>query len=668
MLGRENCCHTEPRREKQVEVTPAPRIDAGLVGDKTDAVVPNQMNAVREQDFDAGAYSGGRRTGAGTTRAAQATHPKSPQDERSVHAKYLAIVMLSLWACGPAGPAVPPQPVQFPPEAGSPVLDVDGLLSTLSVRDKVAQLVMPWIAGTYASADDPEFLRTLAWVDSLHVGGVLVSVGSPLDIAAKLNNLQQRSSLPLLIGSDLESGTSFRFLGGTPFPPNMGVAAGEQVDAAYEIGRITAMEARSVGIHMTFSPVADVNSNPANPIINLRSFGEDPRTVSLLVAAAVKGIQDNGMVAVVKHFPGHGDTDIDTHIDLPAAAATWQRLDSVELLPFRAAIGAGVKGVMSAHIALPAVDLGTRRPATLSPIVQTGILRDSLGFRGLVVTDALNMGSLVRNFPAASIAVDAFLAGADILLQPADPAATIVAVSAAVLNGRISRERLDRSVRRVLEAKRDLGLFRRRTAPLDSIMGEVGRAKYQALSHEIATRGLVLAEDRDGVVDSLRARRQAVTLVSYADERTPRIGLALAAELRARGYPVTSMRLYPNSGAASYDSARAILAPERSAIFVVGVRPSPWHLAGITLPLALSQLIDSTAANGPAVLVSEGTPYMIAETPRVTSYLLAWAADPVTERAVGRALSGVTGITGRLPITIPPRYTRGWGVHRRMFP
>ena len=548
------------------------------------------------------------------------------------------------------------------------MLDVDALISDLSVRDKVAQLVMPWIAGTYASADDPEFLRTLAWIDSLHVGGVLISVGSPLDIAAKLNHLQQRSPLPLLIGSDLESGTSFRFIGGTPFPPNMGVAAGDREDAAYEIGRITALEARSVGIHMTFSPVADVNSNPANPIINLRSFGEDPRAVSPLVAAAVKGIQDNGMLAVVKHFPGHGDTDIDTHIDLPAAPATWQRLDSVELVPFRAAIGAGVKGVMSAHIALPAIDLGTHRPATLSPMVQTGILRDSLGFRGLVITDALNMGSLVRNYPAASIAVDAFLAGADILLQPADPAATIAAVTAAVLNGRISGARLDRSVRRVLEAKRDLGLFTRRTAPLDSIMAEVGRAKYQALSQEVATRGLVLAEDREGIVDSLRSRRQPLTLVSYADERTPKTGVALGAELRARGYQVTSMRLYPNSGAASYDSARAILSEDRIAVFVVGIRPSPWHLAGITLPAALSQLIDSTATNGRAVLVSEGTPYMIGETPRVTSYLLAWAADPVTERAVGRALAGATGITGRLPISIPPRYSRGWGVHRRLFP
>ncbi len=585
-----------------------------------------------------------------------------------MHFKYLVIAVVSLWACGPSSPAVPPQPVQFPPEAGAPVLDVEALVSTLSTRDKVAQLVMPWIAGTYASIDDPEFGRTLAWVDSLHVGGLLISVGSPLDIAAKLNKLQQHSPMPLLIGSDLESGTSFRFIGGTPFPPNMGVAAGDGEQAAYDIGRITAIEAGAVGIHITFSPVADVNSNPANPIINLRSFGEDPRHVSRLVAAAVKGIQDQGMLAAVKHFPGHGDTDIDTHLDLPATAATWQRLDSVELVPFRAAIEAGVSGVMSAHIALPALDPGPHRPATLSPTVQTGILRDSLGFRGLVITDALNMGSLVRNFSAAKVAVDAFLAGADILLQPADPAATIDAVTAAVRDGRISRERLDRSVRRVLEAKRDLGLFGRRTVTMDSITTLVGRAEYLARSQEIAARGIVLAEDREGTVASLRARPQPVALVSYGDDRSPNTGVRLAAELRGRGYPVTSMRLFPSSGAASYDSARAVLRQGHIAIFAVGIRPSPWHLAGITLPRALSHLIDSSAATGRTVLVSEGTPYMISETPRVTSYILAWAADPITERAVGRALTGVTGITGRLPISIPPRYSRGWGVHLRMFP
>ncbi len=568
--------------------------------------------------------------------------------------------MVWLVGCGPA-PVTGPVPVSAPVMTAA---GIDSLLDTLPLRDRVAQLVMPWIPGTYAALDDPELARTLAWVDSLHVGGLLVSVGSPLDIAAKLNYLQQRSPLPLLIGSDLESGTAFRLIGGTPFPPNMGVAAGGGELAAYDIGTITAREARAVGIHITFSPDADVNSNPDNPIINLRSFGEDPRAVSRLVAAAVRGLQDHGLLATAKHFPGHGDTDIDTHLDLPATTATWARLDSVELRPFRAAIDAGVAAIMSAHIALPTIDAGVRRPGTLSPVVQTAILRDSLEFRGLVLTDALNMGSLVRNYTPATVAVEALRAGADILLQPADPAVTIDAVVAAVRDGRISRERLDRSVRRVLEVKRSLGLFAHRGVRLDSIPADVGRAEYLTRSAQIAALGIVLAEDRDGTVDSLRARPQPVALVSYGDDRSPTAGVALGAELKARGYAVSGFRLSPASGDASYDSARVVLERAPVAVFAVAIRPAPWHANGVSLPPALARLIDSTSTAQHTVLVSEGTPYMIRETPRVSSYLLAWAADPVSETAAARALAGAALITGHLPITIPPRYPLGAGLRR----
>jgi beta-N-acetylhexosaminidase len=568
--------------------------------------------------------------------------------------------MVWLVGCGPA-PVAGPVPVSAP---GMTAAGIDSLLDTLPLRDRVAQLVMPWIPGTYAAVDDPELARTLAWVDSLHVGGLLVSVGSPLDIAAKLNYLQQRSPLPLLIGSDLESGTAFRLIGGTPFPPNMGVAAGGGELAAYDIGTITAREARAVGIHITFSPDADVNSNPDNPIINLRSFGEDPRAVSRLVAAAVRGIQDHGLLATAKHFPGHGDTDVDTHLDLPATTATWARLDSVELRPFRAAIDAGVAAIMSAHIALPTVDAGVHRPGTLSPVVQTAILRDSLEFHGLVLTDALNMGSLVRNYTPATVAVEALRAGADILLQPADPAVASDAVVAAVRDGRISRERLDRSVRRVLEVKRSLGLFAHRGVRLDSIPAEVGRAVYLARGAQIATLGIVLAEDRHGTVDSLRARPQPVALVSYGDDRSPDAGLRLAAELRARGYAVSGFRLSPASGDAGYDSARVVLGRAPVAVFAVAIRPAPWHANGVSLPPALARLIDSTSTARRTVLISEGTPYMIRETPGVSSYLLAWAADPVSETAAARALAGAALITGRLPITIPPRYPLGAGLRR----
>ncbi|HEX6645229.1 MAG TPA: glycoside hydrolase family 3 N-terminal domain-containing protein [Gemmatimonadales bacterium] len=553
-------------------------------------------------------------------------------------------------ACAPT--LQPPVPV-----AG----DVNRLLDSLPLRERIAQLVMPWIPGTYAALDEPGLAQALGWVDSLKVGGVIISVGSPLDVAAKLNALQSASRIPLLVASDLESGTMIRLNGGTPFPPNMGVGAGGRELDAYEIGRITALEGRAVGIHFAFAPAADVNSNPANPIINTRSFGEDPAAVGRLVAAAVKGIQEHGMIATAKHFPGHGDTETDSHLSLPVIAADWARIDSLELVPFRSAIAAGVHAVMSAHIALPAIDSGESRPATVAPNVLTGILRDSLGFRGLTVTDALNMGGVVSKYGPGEAAVLAFLAGADLLLMPADARAAIDAMEQAVTSGRIPRERLDASVRRMLEWKKRLGLFARRHVDLDSVMATVGSAEFQAISRDIATRSIVLAAD-DGTVDSLRAAPRRIAVVSYADGPREAIGTAFAAELRAQGHTVSTIRLSAESGPAAFDSARSRLASVPFAAFAVSVRPVD-SKGSIALPPLMNALVDSAAARGPTVLVSFGSPYIVAETPRVRSYLIAWAANAATERAAAQALAGAP-ITGKLPISIPPVFRRGEGFER----
>lgn len=557
---------------------------------------------------------------------------------------------------GAAGGCVPATTVPAPVTS-----DVDRLIDSLPLRERIAQLVMPWIPGTYAPLDEPGFAQAREWVDSLRVGGVIVSVGSPLDIAAKLNALQAASRIPLLVASDLESGTTIRLNGGTYFPPNMGVgAAGRELDA-YQIGRITALEGRAVGIHFAFAPAADVNNNPANPIINTRSFGEDPEAVARLVAAAVRGIQEHGMIATVKHFPGHGDTETDSHLALPVIAADWARFDSVELIPFRAAIDAGVHAVMSAHIALPGIDPGQSRPATVAPNILTGLLRDSLGFRGLTVTDALNMGGVVSKYGAGEATVLAFLAGADLLLMPVNAAEAIDAMQAAVASGRIPRERLDASVRRVLEWKKRLGLFAERFVDLDSVMATVGRAEFQGTSREIAERSIVLAAD-DGTVDSLRAAPRPLTLVSYADGARESIGASFAAELRARGHTVTSVRLHAESGPMAFDSARAALARSPFAVFAVAVRPVD-RKGSIAIPPLMNALIDSSATLRPTTLVSFGSPYIVTETPRVRSYLLGWAANPASERAAAHALSGAP-ITGKLPISIPPVYRVGEGFER----
>src|SRR5881396_576402 len=343
--------------------------------------------------------------------------------------RLLALVLVT--GCASPPPRALPRPADLRPEPHPETSQpVDSLLAALSTRQRVAQLVVPWLAGSYTAVDDSLFQVAARWVDSLEVGGLIISVGSPFDIAAKLNALQRRSRLPLLVSADLEWGAGMRVIGGTAFPHIMAAGATGNPRDAYAIGEAAATEGRAVGIHVNFAPDADVNNNPLNPIINIRSFGEDPRAVSRLVRAYVRGLQDNGMLATLKHFPGHGDTETDSHIGLPIIRADYGRLDSVELVPFRAGIDAGAQVVMSAHIAFPAFTGET--PATLSAAMLTGVLRDSLKFKGLVVTDALQMGAIVAKYGAGEAAVRAFEAGSDLLLMPADPDSAIASMLVAL--------------------------------------------------------------------------------------------------------------------------------------------------------------------------------------------------------------------------------------------
>jgi beta-N-acetylhexosaminidase len=552
-------------------------------------------------------------------------------------------------------------PADLPGQAASP--RARHLLGRMSLEAQAAQLVMPWLDGRYAARDARAMEAALHWVDSLAVGGIVVSIGSPLDIAAKLNHLQSRSRVPLLIASDLEGGSAFRFEGGTPFPTNMGVAATGREEDAFQMGRITALEGRAVGVHITFSPVADVNSNPANPIINTRSFGGDPGAVGRLVAATVRGIQSGGLMATAKHFPGHGDTETDSHVALPVIPAGWDRLAAVELPPFRAAIAAGAGAVMSGHIALPRLEPDSTRPATLSRAIMTGVLRDSLGFDGLVVTDALDMGALVSRFGAGELAVQALEAGADILLMPTDPAEAIRAVAAAVRSGRVPAARLHQSVLRVLAAKEQAGLFSQRGVPLDSIAGVVGRREFADTARAVSARALVLLRDSAGTADRLRQAPQQVAVVVYGETPDPGLGATFTAELRARGHRAgPAFRLLPASGPASYDSARAVLRGAPVALFAVSVRATAWR-GTIAMPEPLAELIAATGRERPTVLVSFGSPYLLGQVPSAASYLLAWTANPLTEAAAAAALSGAA-ITGRVPIDHPPHFRAGDGLVR----
>jgi beta-N-acetylhexosaminidase len=537
---------------------------------------------------------------------------------------------------------------------------VDSLLGTLSVEEKVGQLLMPWLLGNFAAYESEEFDTLEYWIDSLQVGGIVISLGSPLDVAAKLNALQQRARVPLLISADLEWGTGMRLSGGTAFPVAMAFGATNRELDAYQLGRVTALEARAVGIHWTFSPVTDLNNDPKNPIINTRSFGEDPEAAARLVAAYVRGAEEHGLFTTAKHFPGHGDTDVDSHAGLPVVSACWDRLDTLELVPFRAAIHAGVTSVMTGHLALPCVDSGVAAPATLSPRIVTGVLRDSLGFKGVVVTDALTMGAIVAGYGAGESAVRALLAGNDVLLVPADLRVARDALVEAVRSGRVAPERLDASVRRVLALKRRAGLYPGRTVPLDSVPAIVGQRAFQAIADDVAARALTLV--REGPLPAFRATRGRTAVITYAEESNLSIGNTLIRELRLLGDTVATFRLYPASGPLSYDSARTLVRRYPRTLFAVSVRA----IAGrghVDMPGALAVLVLETDRRSPVALASLGSPYLLTQLPGFCgAYLVAWGDVPATERAVARVLAGGAPVTGRLPITVSERYRRGHGI------
>ena len=560
------------------------------------------------------------------------------------------LIVLVLAACGGRTITAPrlPQPVA-----------VDAVLAKLTVRQKVAQLVVPWLGGNYMALDDSAFQIATRWVDTLEVGGIIISVGSPYDIAAKLNTLQRRSKLPLLVSADLEWGAAMRVVGATAFPYIMAAGATGNEHDGYTIGRVAALEGRAVGIHVNFAPDADVNNNPLNPIINTRSFGEDPHAVARLVRAYVHGLQDNGMLATLKHFPGHGDTDADSHLGLPTIRVNYQRLDSVELVPFRAGIDAGAQVVMSAHIAFPAFTGDA--PATLSAAMLTGVLRDSLKFKGLVVTDALQMGAIVAKYGAGEAAVRAFEAGSDLLLMPADPDSAIYSMLVALQTGRLTTARLDASVRRMLEIKRQLGLFAQRTVPLDSIARVVGSKTFQDAADDIAQRSLTLVRDTTGIVARLRGARSRMAIIAYGDELNSYVGQRMLELMRAGGDTVGFFRLWPMSGTASYDSARVVIGRAPTVIFAMNVRPIAAK-GSIALPDSLARLITMTDSVKPTVLVSLGSPYLLNQTPTVKSYLIAWSGVRPAERAAARALLGWSPIRGKLPIRIPPAYPIGAGL------
>ncbi len=575
---------------------------------------------------------------------------------------FLAVMLAACSPARPPAPAAPPPPPSPAPTAEAPDAGeawVERTLAGMTTRQRVAQLVFPWISGKAPAADAEEAGRMLEWVGRGEVGGLIVSIGTPQGLAAKLDAAQRRAAVPLLVVSDLETGPGMRLTpGGTSMPPAMAFGAAGDEGLAREAGRVTAAEARAVGIHLTFGPVLDVNSNPANPIINVRSFGESPEAVARMASAWIAGAREGGLLTVGKHFPGHGDTHADSHVGLAAISGDAARLERVELVPFRAAARAGMDGVLVGHIAVQGVEGASAPPASLSPRIVGGLLRNELRFDGIVFTDALNMGAVTRAYPVAEASIRALLAGADALLQPPGHEEVVDSIVSAVRAGRIPQARIDDAARRVLRAKARAGLHRPRAAA-PPLARAVGTPEHARVARAVAERSIVLVRDRNGAVPVRRGTR--VLHVTYASRGGE--GEMLQRELTAGGLVVERARVGPGTSAAVFDSLRARAAAAEVVVASVAISPVQYRALGIGG--GFGAWVESVAASGrPVIAVSLGSPYLLGSFPSAPAYLLAWDSGAASEVAAARALLGAAAIRGRLPVSLPPYHRIGEGIDR----
>jgi len=535
-------------------------------------------------------------------------------------------------------------------------------LRSMTLRDKAAQLVIMPIYGEPAHARSAEFRKYQHYIRDLHVGGIIVTGHSlsggvrnaePYAMAALINRLQKMSRIPLFVAADFERGASMRVNSTTPWPYAMAFAAAKDLESITEEGAETARDARALGVNWLFAPVADVNNNPDNPIINIRSFGENPTDVSSFVSAYITGAHSdrkNPVLVTAKHFPGHGDTAEDSHMGLARLDADRARIDSVELVPFKEAIAAGVDSVMTAHLAVPAIE-PDNIPATVSSKVVTGVLREDLGFHGLVVTDAMDMQGLAALFDTQEASVRAIEAGADVLLMPKRAEDAINGIVAAVQRGRISRKRLDESVSRVLAAKTRLGLNRKKLVDLDNIADVVDSPESEERAQQVADRAVTLVKD---TADSLPLRHpENACLIALPEGRRTQQGLRLVEEVKKRGPGVTTTVLDPNMSKADLDQVAEKTSGCSQIVIAAYVAVSAYR-GNVALTGNYPEFVNSLIAGKiPVILAALGNPYLVRSFPEATAYLTTFSPTPTSETALAKALFGEIAIGGHLPVSIP---------------
>ncbi len=572
---------------------------------------------------------------------------------------FAAGFILSALVFGQARPAAKPKPPATKsapaatPAATNPVAQ---WMKSMTLRDKIAQLMVVHSYGDSPAARTKEYKRLRHAVADLHVGGIIVinrvvrgSVvnAEPHEMATFFNRMQRLAHVPLIMAGDFERGASMRVSNTTKYPHAMAFGAAGDLKFTFEAGAATARESRALGVHWVFAPDADVNNNPDNPIINIRSYGEDPKLVSAQVKAFIEGAHSDPkshILVTAKHFPGHGDTAVDSHMGLPRIEASKERMEAVELVPFRAAIDAGVDAVMTAHMSVPALD-PEEVPATVSKPIMSGLLRKDLHFNGIIVTDAMNMAGLAKMYAPGEAAVRSLEAGVDVLLMPPNPDAAIEAIVKAVASGRIKRARIDESVVKILAAKVKLGIAQSRYVNLEGLSDRLDVEADQERAQQVADRAVALIINKDSALP-LKKPAEACYVV-LAENRNSKQGLQFVDELKDRAPKVNVQRFEPNAYPAELSDAVKLAATCDNIVVAAFVTAAEYR-GKVALPGGFEAMTNQLIASGrPVTLISLGSPYLVRSFPKVAAYFTTYSTALTSEISAVKALFGDIEMKGK---------------------
>ncbi len=535
-------------------------------------------------------------------------------------------------------------------------------LSKMTLEQKIGQMVACRYSGNFVNRNSEYFQNLKTLIVEYKIGGLIIFGGEVYESAILTNSFQELAKIPLLVASDFERGAGNQIDGATLFPPLMSLGAADSEDLAYSMGKITAKEGRALGIHMTYAPVVDVNVNPDNPIINTRSVGEDPELVSRITEAFIKGCQDFGLIATAKHFPGHGDTDLDSHSVLATIEGDRDRLNRVELFPFQRAVEAGVQAIMTAHLRIPALDPTPNLPATLSHPILTDLLRNEMRFRGLIVTDAMEMGGVTTLYTPEDAAIRAVKAGVDILLLPPTPKEVIRALIKAVRNGEIKESRIDASVKRILEAKARLGLHLKKLVDVEALNRKIGIKDYLVQAEKTFESSITLVKNEGDIVPLSAGFQKMAVFALSSDPGGYFAGRTFVREMKKR-IP-RAMEFYAEASTGDEFIAKVLEKTKEAGVVVIGLFSRLRSGKGsVGLDLRQVQMIRELAeGHQRVVVVSFGSPYFLRHFKDVDVYLCAYRYADESQLSAVKALFGEIDIVGKLPVSIPGVFPIGHGL------